>query len=298
MSTAHRSIFLHVGLCKTGTTTTQHFLDKNYEALASFGLLYPRTGLEAHHHYMVAKSFKQNSNLDRRTRRVIIEHLRAELQSWPGNVILSSEHFSFLDEAEIEALSKMLGPHTQVIVVLREQVHWTTAMYAEAVRWGYQGSFADHIRSQWASLDYATFLRPWEHSFGRKNMNVLVYDIKDVPYRILAVARIPMQPPSLLAPPLRLLPTLPAEFIAQQRKLSTGEETGFKHEASLHSDAATAQEQRKVSKDFRIPEEFISGFVALEEANNEICRNHDLPRPLFGREIEEIIRENLINGHV
>ena len=294
MSTLRQTIVLHIGLCKTGTTSTQHFLDANYAALMRRGILYPRTGLAAHHHYEVARCFVSDDAVFVDHREQILANLQAEICSWRGRILLSSEHFSFLKPSEIQDLSQFLGPDAAAIVFLREQVHWATAMYAEAVRWGYHGSFKEHLSTIWPLLNYSDFLKPWEQSFGIDNIKVITYEGNTID-KMLDMLDIYEDDPISFTPVEHLLPTLPAPLIELQRELGLDMPDGFSLEPSLHREA---QQQAQLSSDFTIPPEVVEDLTSLESANDEVCSRYSLPRPLFGVELAVLLQRNQHHGYV
>src|SRR5687768_11764911 len=85
-----KTIFLHIGSTKTGTTALQSFFSLNEARLKTAGIGYPRTGRSGVAHHKLAEVI-----LGRKTaRRPVYRELREEIEAAPEQTfVLSSEVF-------------------------------------------------------------------------------------------------------------------------------------------------------------------------------------------------------------
>jgi len=169
---------LHIGRSKTGTSSLQRFLHTNRDVLARCGVYYPKSGLRniAHHEiarYFVSKIRSVCSQNELSQMQKTLRELSEEILNKDRTILLSSEAFQ---NCEPELLLEVFEPeNTKIIVYLREQVDYFISSYQQRV----------HARNEYVSLkegvrryivDYESFLKKWEKVFGRKNIEVRVYD--------------------------------------------------------------------------------------------------------------------------
>jgi len=169
-----RTLYIHIGQSKTGSSSIQRFLVENRDALFAAGL-----GLGP---YMTLASGK-SLPLRRAIAAKGLPAAMAELATSPGdNLVISSEHLSsiLVDEAEATAIRDAARPHFRpvIVVFLRRQDYWHESNYAQDVRTCYAGSieaFTAAALADGAALDYDGGLARLERVFGRDNLRVLLY---------------------------------------------------------------------------------------------------------------------------
>lgn len=194
-STPHRPCYIHVGTHKTGTTSIQVFLASNRERFLAHDVFWPRAGSDrdpgvASHHEL-ARELKQSAPVD--SKHDVLDAVADELRRSDARVAcLSSEDLTFLwdrpaalirlREAVCEA-----GFEPRIVIYLRPQAQYCTAVYAENVRHGYRTAFADYLndvltRGQylWGGgsgppFDYPRLLDAFEAVFGRDRIIVRRY---------------------------------------------------------------------------------------------------------------------------
>jgi hypothetical protein len=177
-----RTIFLHIGSHKTGTTSIQNFLADNRELLAKRG------------YGVLGKSNSEDETspaMGRIGRRK--SGLAAILAGQTADIVIgSSEGFSYLNDAkEIGEFADLLRPHfstIKIITYLRRQDQLAVSHHQEganpqhkpAVRLHGYSPTALPTRSdlQHRYLDYATRIGLWADIFGDDAMIVRVYDRK------------------------------------------------------------------------------------------------------------------------
>lgn len=143
-----RTLYLHVGTHKTGTTSLQTFLTLNAAALASQGIYIPRAGRPVRHfgstyvgHHNVAwelANYVQYQAPDGGLVQLADEITKAQASS----IVISSEDFEFLHTkpdllARLSQTFSELGYTTNVIIYLRPQPDYLQAIYSEHSKAGH-----------------------------------------------------------------------------------------------------------------------------------------------------------------
>jgi hypothetical protein len=168
-----RTLYIHIGQPKTGSSSIQRFLVDNRAALLDAGL-----GLGP---YMTLASGK-SLPLRRAIAAKGLPAVMAELAASPGeSLAISSEHLAsiMVDEAAATALRDAARRHFRpvVVVFLRRQDHWLESDYAQEVKTRLAGpieAYAAALAGD-AGLDYDAGLARLERLFGRDGLRVLVY---------------------------------------------------------------------------------------------------------------------------
>jgi hypothetical protein len=163
---------LHIGRHKTGTSSIQHFLTYNREALAKRGLIYPKPKRGVAHHNLagilreVQLGEAPIPDLDAYTD----ELRRLKLN---GTVLLSSEGFQNISPPLVR---RMLGGEPATIIVyLREQFSYMWASYTQSVKAKLITGTFDHYAKR-LNPNYLAFLNRWEAAFGAENLRVRIYE--------------------------------------------------------------------------------------------------------------------------
>ena len=171
-----RSLYIHVGLPKTGSSAIQRFLVDNRDALLAAGL-----GLGP---YLTLPSGKSAA-----LRRAIADEglpaVMAALAASPGDSIaISSEQLSsilFEAPAEAEALRDAALPHFRpvVVVFLRRQDYWHESLYAQQVKTSYADTIEAYTEMMLGKypgdFDFDACLGRLERVFGPDNIRVRLY---------------------------------------------------------------------------------------------------------------------------
>ena len=170
-----RSLYIHVGLPKTGSSAIQRFLVDNRAGLAAAGV-----GLGP---YLTATG--KSAALRRAIADDGLPAVMAGLAASPEPAVaISSEQLSsmlFEAPAEAEAFRDAARPHFRpvVVVFLRRQDFWHESLYAQQVK----TSYADTIEAYTAMMlgtypgdfDYDACLGRIERVFGADNVRVRLY---------------------------------------------------------------------------------------------------------------------------
>jgi len=182
-----KKIYLHIGLEKTGTSAIQYFLKLNQYILkekAKICIPQYRTKDTIHTHHRLAKSFFSKQGIAKKHKPYStfeLNHLLQLLQSnkIPNTIIISSELFAYLKEAEIKQLKKYLQDfEVCLILFLRRQDEYLEAQYAQHLK-GIWAKGATPIQPEAFSvhnLDYEKFINKWK-KFGFEDIKVKTYQI-------------------------------------------------------------------------------------------------------------------------
>lgn len=170
-----RTLYIHIGQPKTGSSSIQKFLVDNRAALAAAGL-----GLGP---YMTLASGKSAP-----LRRAIVEMglaaVMAELAASPGeSLVITCEHLCsiLVDQAEAEAIRDAALPHFRpvIVVFLRRQDYWHESLYVQQVKTQWAGPIEAYTKSVLqnyaADFDYDGCVTRLERVFGRENLRVLLF---------------------------------------------------------------------------------------------------------------------------
>ena len=203
------TLYIHIGLPKTGTTSAQVFLTLNRDRLVQHGLYYPQTshplfGSDWQHRFVHASIMEEFQKHDLQLEKYdfkIIDALAEEMlhKGHPKNLI-SEENLSWhsqLQSAVLERFSKWFD--VKIIIFLRRQDQWLESYYTQIVRDGYKEPFAaifDDIRfTTFEKLNFLELLDIWADRFGAKNLVVKRYkeDGKDTESLLMEILGLPTE---------------------------------------------------------------------------------------------------------
>lgn len=178
-----RKLFLHVGVHRTGTTSTQRFMRENFDTLLRKGLLYP-FGVKRH---------------DRLILRILdgslkVEDLALDLEKRAGShphpvhsVVLSDEDISLIRDFNLFAPLKERF-EVKVVVSMRRQDLWLESWYLQNIKWQWNPALA-HLsfdefferRAEFFWIDYAERFAHFETVFGPGSVVAGVFERGDMP---------------------------------------------------------------------------------------------------------------------
>jgi len=182
-----KTIYLHIGTPKSGTTALQFLFTRNKKLLAKHGCFYPTTGLEGWdaHYYLVAsmlnppppvfpfkKSFEEYMDL-----------LKEETKNVSKDIIISCEMFSG-DNVDAKLLAKHLSAiadKVKVVVYLRRQDDLYQSWYSQSLKASWR-CFTESIDSEKFSkgmsrrIDHLALCDKYAEAFGQENIIVRPYE--------------------------------------------------------------------------------------------------------------------------
>lgn len=193
------SLYLHIGMPKTGTTAIQTFLNDNAEVLErnkicfpDFGFRYPRVGVLRNAHFLFYVETDESGEFITTPAypkayakyRSALDQI-GELGKHYDKIILSDEALwrrkssrpAFWKGLKKDLESKGLTLH--LIVYLRRQDDFAQSMYRQKVRSFHTClTFSDFLKNFTESypLDYPAYLNMLSECVGRENISLRVYE--------------------------------------------------------------------------------------------------------------------------
>jgi hypothetical protein len=182
-----RTVFIHVGIAKTGTTYLQRILFANREQLKAAGLLYP--GKRSGDHYIASVDLRKLDNTEK------FEHLRyngmwdrlaEEVRGFEGNAVISHETFARCSTAEIKRVVASLGDvDLRVVLTVRDLARQVPAVWQETLK-NRQGNSYDEFLADvfvnvdsgehkffWKAQDVRKVVSRWGRQVGMDNVTVV-----------------------------------------------------------------------------------------------------------------------------
>jgi hypothetical protein len=193
-----RKLFIHAGAHKTASTCIQKWCTENSTTLRELGLIYPKFGHIIYGHHGIAHMFA--TSRDTAAPKAVF---RQEIESAPGDVIVSSENFEYLNDSQLAAMSAFCSDFDVTVIYFYR--NWTPLLYSmwrEDIKHGISASChefcLEHLAFPYSSrvLDFGGALDRMCAAFGRPRVLVANYetvvattDILDFFLALLGVAR-------------------------------------------------------------------------------------------------------------
>lgn len=177
-----RSLFLHLGVHRTATTSTQGFFQENFLELQKRGFLYP---FKVRRHQFLRQIAKGMRDVDEVARD--LERRAAEKSPDIRSILLSHE-----DVCMCRDLSALAGFKTyfdvKVIFSVRRQDTWLESWYFQNIKAQWDPKLA-HVtfdefmakRGKFHWIDYDRYLGHLEDVFGHENVELIVYEKGQLP---------------------------------------------------------------------------------------------------------------------
>lgn len=177
-----KTLYLHIGIHKTGTTALQNALRKNDKTLLRNNIIFPRKGCvgKSNHSHLAWEQYKKEA-FDP-ARGGIADVVTEIASSECSTAILSGEDFEFFfDNKHIEAFHSAVKDHFNVFVVvyLRRQDNVLRSEFIQWVKTGYVDSDFDlfcKFFSTHSRFFYHNLVDRWAKVFGKEKMIVRVYE--------------------------------------------------------------------------------------------------------------------------
>lgn len=194
-----KTIYLHLGTPKTGTTSIQEYLTSHAGNLYKDGYLVPETtrhNQNTNHIYLANYALNNERSVQLRSvcltdteeelhafRKRIYRDLREEIEAFPGDyVILSNEHcYRCLNSREetmrLRGLLEGLAERIEIIIYLREQSAMLCSHYSTSLKNNSTKLIRDlESFSRMRELNYNHYLKVCEDVFGKENIKLRIYD--------------------------------------------------------------------------------------------------------------------------
>ncbi len=192
------TVYLHIGMNKTGTTAIQRFFSKHQSVLKDYGLLYPstgHTGSSSHSALSSALGFEHKKNASNVLLVTKLQQtLKRELKETKAQqVLFSSEYFSM--PYAIEPVKTFFSDYdTRIIIYLRRHDEWWQSYYNQAVKcvanplWN--SGFKQFVQFQKKNSpytgNYRKLVNRWATVFGQENIIIRPYEAQQNQPNIVA----------------------------------------------------------------------------------------------------------------
>lgn len=174
-----RTLILHIGMGKTGTTAIQNALWDNREILAREGVTYPTVGTVAKAHHLITPRcppFLMHTGW----RFLEVDEWAPMLaEAGTGTIIMSSELIVWAEPHQVASFCAALLEHfdVKIAIYLRRQDNALMAGYNQMIKTGTQVATVDQlIGRQLDRHDYLAKIWPWEKALGAQNIIVVPYE--------------------------------------------------------------------------------------------------------------------------
>lgn len=189
------TVYLHLGMPKTGTTFIQYCLRRNNELLRSYGYDFVRTkhrfdniSYLRNAHFLVPETVDEQGNPlseeDLKIYKYVLKRVVASARKF-GNAIISDEMLWIRDNAYFKRFKKDMDKREidlKVIVYLRRQDTFVESYWGQTVKIDNKASFEEYLEfiqvenPDYLHLNYKKRLAKFEKIFGFDNMIVRVYE--------------------------------------------------------------------------------------------------------------------------
>lgn len=180
-----KTIYLHIGAHRTGSTSIQRFLAKAEDALAKQGIIYPETGRpdtdwsNQYGHHVLHWSLVGKHGIDGDQ---VWSDLQKEIECREGDrVVLSAEGFEWEGEISKNQIQQQvdayLNPYPlHIIVYLRPPLSFLRSVYRKRVAMGtWSGSFTSLVETMVPRCDYEALVSRWERVNGVRSVNIRLF---------------------------------------------------------------------------------------------------------------------------
>lgn len=200
-----KTVILHIGYNKTGSTAVQNCLFYNRKILEKHGVFYPKKcrgkrRSPAHHSLAESLLFHIHKPLpnfvnEKIYKRYPFHHhwnvLQEEIsQTEAQTVFVSSEAFSRLrgNPAQMKFIrDELKNFRIRLLVYLRSQPEFLESAYNQSVKRGHESRTVEELmQSGWLKIDYFRELEEWASVFDAENIIVRIFDKKKMQGGVVA----------------------------------------------------------------------------------------------------------------
>ena len=175
-----KTLYIHIGRPKVGSTAIQRFLKFNRERLLEQGILYPRTGERENASHLLAEAMSAE---DVAAREALFTELVAEIDAADcQSAILSSENFYFVDPGQLAACFPERF-QVKIVCYVRRQDEVLVSSYIQEMKDGSLEPEDEQNLDRYLGgkerlrlLDYKAMLDNWAAVFGEGNIVVRVFE--------------------------------------------------------------------------------------------------------------------------
>lgn len=199
-----KTLVLHVGMPKCGTSTIQNMSRKYSSELEDYGVLYPSfpfleksiknksnisTGNANHLVYALFKQAGKNVGAIAWDMKKVNASIEDRFVKSTANIIVLSHEdlVSILGELKLFCQHwQSLGVRVLIVMHLRDQISWLASDYQQHVKQlKCSSSITDHVAKRLPLLNYTTLCKHFEQMVGRENLIVKVLSSESIHSNIL-----------------------------------------------------------------------------------------------------------------
>lgn len=165
-----KSILIHFGTHKTGSTSLQQFCARAADQLKDDGILYPKSGradaLPWGHHVLAWSVQKERGFVDLEGWEEVAAEIR---ESSASKVLISSEGFSRCSRLQVERIKSLL-PNVKIkgVVYLRNPIEYMISLYKQHITGKSETrSFESFAKDMICKCDYPAMVKRWERGLGQ-----------------------------------------------------------------------------------------------------------------------------------
>ncbi len=190
------TVYLHIGLPKTGSTTIQVFTCDNREVFEKFGICYPlfdysyeMVSFRRNGHFLFAPYVNEDGKLDRTRPAAEYEeglNKLEEISKQYDKILLTDEGLwwgSHTRENFWEQLKEDMnkrGLDVRIIVYLRRQDSWIESHWAQNIRDGRtcltMHDYLDYMKDRGYPLDYYAYISKFAEIFGKDHLHIKILE--------------------------------------------------------------------------------------------------------------------------
>lgn len=192
-----KTLFLHIGLPKTGTTAIQRFCYYNRDLLAQQGYCYgkimqssTRVPSYVNGLFITEKIYSENKTIDKEATKAHFEEglelVGKQLEAY-NKVIVSAEtiwnslayHAGWERIKQLDNFCKGRDTQIKIMVYLRAQDEYLESLWKQRIKNGYHVASWEEIKKNTPTsmkVDFVARLKRLEKYFGKENLIVRIYD--------------------------------------------------------------------------------------------------------------------------
>lgn len=187
-----KTLMLHIGATKTGSSALQSMLFANRNLLKRNGVLYPETGVAsgAHHHLFSAihpNAWKMHGYSNSDNKNLAFRNMAHEIneKSREGDfnkIVLSSEYLwgVFHEKLYHEFSEAFQGWTVELVAAVRRIDYWTEANYIQAAKSGVVGSFSKWLekfsQNPTVGFNFDRVISGWSDAVNPRRVHVVPYE--------------------------------------------------------------------------------------------------------------------------
>ncbi|WP_318472315.1 hypothetical protein [Photobacterium leiognathi] len=182
MSGNKKTLYIHIGTGKTGTSALQKFLVFNENILyENHDIKYLITGRDQNKHRALDLNARRHDTDGlSKVKKLLIEVNKEILESKATRFLISDEDFPGLTKNEIQLYREMIDSriNIKVIIYLRRQDEYLESWYLQLVKTGQYNLDINSLKERLLKkevFEYSQILERWESVFGVNNLIIRIY---------------------------------------------------------------------------------------------------------------------------